>query len=149
MTGRASRRRDRGYTLIELLSALAVAAVLATIALPDTTHVLHKARRSDATATLLQVQMAQERHRADHARYGTLAELRVAERSAAGHYRLVMAAAGDDAFEVHALATGTQDRDAACRRITLRVDGGHAAYASGSDERTDNGDAANRRCWSL
>jgi type IV pilus assembly protein PilE len=142
-------RPARGYTLVEMLCALAVGAILAAIAFPGYTHVVHKARRSDATVALLQLQLAQERHRADHATYGSLAELRAAERSAAGHYRLVLARADGDGFEAHAWATGAQGGDAACRRLTLRVDGGHAVYASGSDTRTDNADAVNRRCWSL
>ena len=145
----ATRRRARGFTLLELLCALAVAGVLSAIALPGYRHVVHKARRSDATLTLMQLQLAQERHRADHARYGSLADLRTPDRSAGGHYRLVMASAADDGFVLHAIATGTQDTDTTCRRFTLRVDGGHAVPASGRDEHVDNGDAVNRRCWSL
>ena len=70
-------------------------------------------------------------------------------RSAAGHYRLVMATAGDDSFVAHAVAIGVQDADTPCRRFTLRVDGGHPMIASGRDEHVDNVDAVNRRCWSL
>jgi type IV pilus assembly protein PilE len=145
----AIRCRACGHTLIELLCALGAGAVLAAVAVPSYTNVLHKARRSDATLALLALQMAQEQHRAEHARYGSLAELRAVDRTGAGHYRLVLERADADGFALHALATGTQEADGACRRLTLRVDGGHAVYASGADAGRDNADAVNRRCWSL
>ena len=50
----ATRRRARGFTLLELLCALAVAGVLSAIALPGYRHVVHKARRTDATLTLVE-----------------------------------------------------------------------------------------------
>jgi type IV pilus assembly protein PilE len=142
-------RHAGGHTLLELLCALGIGAVLAAVAVPGYTHVLHKTRRSDATLALLALQMAQERHRAEHESYGSFADLHAADRSASGHYRLVLARVDADGFEIHAMATGTQEADIACRRLTLRVDGGYAVYASGSDAGHDNADAANRRCWSL
>jgi type IV pilus assembly protein PilE len=144
----ASRhRRARGFTLIEMLCAVAIAGVVSGIAYPSYQQVVHKARRSDALVAVLQVQMAQERYRSDHARYASLAELRIAERSAAGHYRLVMVAHDDTGYELHAVAHGGQHADTTCRRLKLVVEGAQVTQASGRDERFVNTDAANRRCW--
>jgi len=55
-----------------------------------------------------------------------LRELRVPQRSADGHYRLVLASAGDDDFEVHALATGPQAADALLRLEDLTLENAYA-----------------------
>lgn len=141
--------RAAGFTLVELLCVLALAGIVTALAVPGYRHALHKARRCDATLALMQLQLAQERHRADHGRYGTLPELGRSDRSAAGHYHLVIASADERAFEALAIATGAQAGDADCRRMALRVDGPSVVQASGAGPGVANGDAANRRCWGV
>lgn len=147
MAAPTPRRPAGGFTLIEVLCTLALAGIVSGIAVPGYRQALQKARRTDATLALMQLQMAQERYRADHGRYAGLRELAQSDRTTSGHYRLVVAAADERAFEAHAIATGTQDGDADCRRITLRVDDSSVVQASGRDAQQANGDAANRRCW--
>ncbi len=81
-----------GITLIELLTAMAIMAVLVTIAWPAYTDSLRKARRMDAVTALQQVQMRQERYRAGYHRYAEhLVELGYAGEevdSPQAHYRL-------------------------------------------------------------
>jgi len=139
--------RAKGFTLVEALLVVMLAGLLAGIALPGLRQVVLGARRVDALAALLQLQLAQERHHALHRQYGSLGDLRQPERSPAGHYRLALASAAADTFEAHAVATGLQALDAPCDRLTLRVAFGHAVRASGRDGGADNDDAANRRCW--
>lgn len=145
----APTRRAAGFTLIDLLCALAIAAILAVIAYPTCRDVLHRIRRSDALVALMQLQSAQERYRANHPSYGDLPALRAAATSPAGHYRLAVAAHGETGYELRASATGGQQTDADCRHLSLRVAGANVAYASGSDESFANAEAVNRRCWSL
>src|SRR5207249_5214261 len=95
----------------------------------------------------LQVQMAQERYRDVHAGYGSLSDLRIAARSAAGHYRLAMTDRSESAYEVQAIAYGGQQADADCRYLRLSVAGAGIVQASGRDARFSNGDTFNRRCW--
>ena len=138
-----------GFTLIEILCAMALAGVLSSLAYPTYRHALHQARRADAVVAAAQVQMAQARYRAEHTRYGSLADIRVAALSPAGHYRLDIAAPSPDGYELHARAEAGQRADAACRRLKLVVIGSDVVHASGHDERFSNAAAVNRRCWGL
>src|SRR6185369_14332228 len=108
-------RRNRGFTLIELLCAVSVAGFLSSVAYPTFTSVIHKARRSDALVALMQVQVAQERHRSAHAAYGSLDEIGIAALSPSRHYTLVIGASSDSGYEVEATATGSQSADTSCR----------------------------------
>lgn len=144
-----SRRAERGFTLIEVLAALGIAGVLSSIAWPSFEGGLRKARRADAMLAMAQVQIAQERWYANHRRYASLAELRLAARTPAGHYRLEVGAADEQGYVAVAQGDGAQARDAACRTLRLTVAAGQTLRESGADERVGNDDAANRRCWNL
>jgi type IV pilus assembly protein PilE len=140
-------RRSDGFSLIEMLSVLVLAALLAAIAYPSYRHVVLKLRRSDGLQWLLQVQLAQERHRANHASYATLAELGLPTLSPHGHYALAVAAAGPSGYQLLAAAQGPQASDTPCRYLKLTVAGGDTTHSSGADAQTGNPGGENRRCW--
>jgi type IV pilus assembly protein PilE len=141
--------RQRGFTVLEMLVAMALAGVLSSLAYPSFEGVLQKARRSDALVALMQVQAAQERWRANQRAYGSLADIGVGPRSAAGHYTLQVLANDSDRYEVVAQATGAQARDASCRMLRLSLDSATVTYSSGPDTAQPNPQAVNRRCWNL
>jgi type IV pilus assembly protein PilE len=143
------RRAAAGFTLIEMLVAASVASVLSSIAYPSFQGTLHKARRADALVALMQVQAAQERWRANHRAYGSLAEIGAPTTSSAGHYTLELLTADEDRYEVVAVATGSQAGDKACRHLKLTLDSATVTQASGADALVANAKAANRRCWSM
>lgn len=145
--GAAARKFAQGFTLIELMLVVAVAGVLSGVAYPSFMGQLQKIRRADAMVSLLQVQAAQERWRANNLAYGTLAEVGVAATSAAGHYTLQVAAASASGYEIVAAAAGSQAHDTACRHLRLRVEGGNVVQASGADAATNNSAQQNRQCW--
>jgi type IV pilus assembly protein PilE len=82
--------RCAGFTLLDVLIAVAIVAILASLALPSFHEALQRGRRVDAITSLLGVQVAQERWRANHTAYADLADLGWTERSTEGYYQLRM-----------------------------------------------------------
>jgi type IV pilus assembly protein PilE len=149
MSHAMNRRSATGFTLIELMLAIAIVAILAAIAYPAFQGPLFKARRSDGLVALMQLQVAQERWHSNHGRYATLTELGAAATSPSRHYQIAVEAASALGFEAVATATGLQARDRVCKVMLLSVSNGHTQYASGADAGVGNGAADNRRCWNL
>ena len=143
----SGRRASRGFTLVETLITVGIAAVLSGIAYPSLESQVLRARRSDAMASLMQVQLAQERHRADHRSYGDLAAIGARATSLSGYYAIDVAASAADGYELVAIATGRQAHDTTCRTLRLVVAGGSVVYASGPDAAASNAAVVNRKCW--
>lgn len=142
------RRRSAGFTLIETMVTVGIAAVLSSIAYPSLEGQVLRARRADALVALLQAQLAQERFRASNASYGSLVEAGLRPTSPAGHYRIDVVANSAFGYEVLAGAVAGQARDTRCRYLRLAVVDASLTYASGSDATTANGADVNRHCWS-
>jgi type IV pilus assembly protein PilE len=143
------QHKNHGFTLIELMIAVAVVAILASITLPSLEGHVHRARRSDVLASMVQIQAAQERFRSNNASYGSLNEIGVAAVSATGHYNLSASGLSRDGYEVLVTATGAQARDTACRYMKFSAQGGNMRYASGSDAELANAMGSNHKCWML
>ena len=141
--------KQRGFTLIELMVAMAVAGILAATAYPSFAGPLFKARRTDGITALLQLQMSQERWRANHGNYASLTQLKVNATSIMGYYQLSVADPTATGFAVSAAGTGSQAGDSACKVLRITVADGNANFTSGADERTRNDSADNKRCWNL
>lgn len=141
-------RRQRGFTLIDLLIGVAVIGVLSTVAYPAFSSTVSKSRRSDALVALMKLQLAQERHRADHPTYADFSELGLPDRSPSGHYRLNLQGVTSEGYTVQASAIGAQQGDTLCRHLRLSVAGANVTYESGDTSALGNAPAINRRCWS-
>jgi len=158
-------RSARGFSLIELMIAVAVVGILAAVALPIFNDSIRKSRRAEAFASLSGIQQAQERWRSNNNKYADDTKLTtaapgglgLAATTAGGYYALTidapLAAAPSPATDstdhmVTATATAgtSQAADGTCVRLRIRSTGGNVFYgsaaASGSfDESTGN------RCW--
>lgn len=136
-----------GFTLLELLIAVAVVGLLLTIALPSYQDSVRRSRRTDAVAAMNLAQQAQERWRANRTTYtDQLSNLGVSATSAHGYYNLTIPAATASGYTIVATAvtTTSQAGDGNCKVMALRMTGGNTAYGAGASTPTFP-DAY--RCW--
>ncbi len=155
---------QRGFTLIEMMIAVVIVAILVAIALPVYQNSIRKSRRSEAFAALSNVQQMQERHRSTQPVYAaSLTDARNAVppglgmagvRTANGYYDLAVAlvGAGDRGYVLSATAVAgtSQAQDGSCKVLAVRMQDGNlrqagAAAAAGVDWALADPDPA--RCW--
>jgi type IV pilus assembly protein PilE len=107
------RNRFQGFSLLELLIALAIVAILATITVPSFSGLLDRSRRSDAMSALLLVQLAQERWRSRNISYAQSLEALgwASPASSEGYYQLRVSYADAAGYRVLALPKDVQRRD--------------------------------------
>jgi len=162
----------RGFTLIEMLIALAISAILASTAYPAFSDSIRASRRSDAIVTIWQLQQAQELYRMDHSDYGDRFLITTASGSmsgvarstdvapsgmslagsfttSAGLYAVTLSDIGATGYTVVATAQGPQAGDSRCKYMQVDVNGGNIVTNSGASSGTGNGpsSADNKRCW--
>src|SRR5258706_10118397 len=65
------RLRNMGFTLTEMLIAVVVIVILASVALPSYQNQIRKSRRSDAVQAITSVQLAEEKFRATSVAYAS------------------------------------------------------------------------------
>jgi type IV pilus assembly protein PilE len=151
--------RSRGFTLIELMIAVAIVALLVSVALPWFLDSMRKSRRSDAVASLQAIALAQERFRTNHSTYaGNLPNaptastdpgLNLPEGTANGYYALSLANASETGYSALAspVSGKSQAGDGDCAYLRVRLNGGTLLYGASADGSTFNEGAGNR-CWS-
>ena len=137
MVDRATpEKKARGFTLIELMIAVAIVAILASIAIPAYQKSVQKSRRADAMSTLLQLQLAQEKWRANNTAYTTsLSSLKWnSSVSADGFYTVAITQASATTFTITA---------------TPKTGGPQVGDSCGTFTVTQNGPdlSANKACW--
>lgn len=67
--------KERGFTLIELMIAVAIVAILAAVAYPSYTQHIRKGNRSAAQAQMLDIANRQQQYLLVNKRYATKAEI--------------------------------------------------------------------------
>ena len=136
------RRSERGFTLVELMIAVAIIAILAKLAFPVYTNSVKKSRRADAKTALLDLAQREERFMATANIYTTSAPalgysgafpMNVMTGSTAYYQLSVTAtpASSPTAFTATATALGTQATDT-CGNFTIDQTGYQNVSVSGA-----------------
>jgi len=114
-------KKDRGFTLLELMVVVAIIAILAAIAIPSYANFVRKARRSDVQTSLQQIALFQERFRADCSTYANGfgfvcpagAPTFPANPYSSGRYTVTIVSGSTTSFQIKAVAIGDQANDKA------------------------------------
>ncbi len=132
-------KKRHGFTLVELLIAVAIVGILSAIAIPSLNSYLLKSHRSDAYATILKIQLAEERYRGYNTTYGTLTEVWGGSTSTeGGRYTISISNVSATSYTITATAVTAQSSDSedgvSCAAIVL-------AYSNGTATKTPS------NCW--
>lgn len=128
--------RRQGFTLLELLFALVIIAVLAAVAYPMYINQVRASRRSDAMNALLRIQLTEEKYRANNTSYASAGSLGVSSTSPDGYYSISIPSANASGFTATAtpLAATDQAKDS-CGKFQIDQDGpvtNQSGYAGAS-----------------
>lgn len=127
-----TRTSARGFTLVELMIAVAIAAVLLALALPSYNDSVRRGRRADAADVVTGVMHAQERWRGLNPVYSdSLTALNQPALSQGGYYQVALSDATGTGYTLTATAVSGkgQDRDSGCTTLTVAVANGSPRYA--------------------
>lgn len=132
---RATDRLSRGFTLIEILVALAILAILASVAIPSYQVYILKGHRSTAKAVLMETAQFMERYYTANNSYVGASVLTtvVPKQASASAVRYDVSFLADpiaNAFTVRAVPTGAQSDDA-CGTLSISHTGAQAPKTAG------------------
>ncbi len=125
---------QQGFTLIEIMIAVVVIAIMAAIAFPSYSEQVRKSRRADAKSTLLDIANKEQRYMLDNRSYGSLNDLGLGGTtvpSEEGYYIIsITPASPTTSFTLTATATGSQVDDTDCSTFTVDQKGTKSGTSS-------------------
>jgi type IV pilus assembly protein PilE len=135
--------RPRGFTLVELIIVLLVAAILAAVAIPLYLNQVRESRRTDARSALLDLAGREERYFATQNAYTndstqlgyTTAGNTWPQTVGSGYYQLAqpaLAAGPPPTYSITATPLGAQVKDTACASLTVNSAGQQTSTGTGS-----------------
>jgi type IV pilus assembly protein PilE len=145
-------RSWRGFTLVELMVVVVIAAILAAVGFPSYMKSVQKGRRPDAMSALATIQQAQERYRGTSPTYQSdISALpgATATSSPSGYYTLSIVANSVSAsgYTIRATADAgdKQASDSTCQIFEVQMAGGRISYRSYASGGAQNGTPD--PCW--
>jgi type IV pilus assembly protein PilE len=144
---RVRHRTIAGFTLLELVIALAIVSVLAAIAYPAFKQRVVNGRRADGSTALLDLANRMEQYYANNNTFatatiagGTSTDVLSSSASNQGYYTLSITAQAKDTYTIKATRTGQQTNDTQCGDFTLTSAGVKAIVNNASGFTV-------ARCW--
>lgn len=147
------RGRESGFTLVELVIVMVVAAILTAIAIPMYMNQVRESRRTDARSALLDLAGREERYFATNNAYTsdstnlgyTTAGSTWPQAVGSGYYQVAQptlnpAGLPTPSYSISATPTGTQVKDTTCASFTVTSTGQETAQDTG-------GAAQSSTCW--
>jgi type IV pilus assembly protein PilE len=108
------------FNLIELLIALAVIGILASIATTSYQSYIRQSRRAEGLAALLELQNQQERYRVNNTTYAATGALTL---PSSDYYTYTASAVSGTTYTLTATAKSSQTADTGCTGLTLDQSG--------------------------
>lgn len=130
--------KQKGFSLIELMIAIAVLGIITAVAYPSYTNYVRDARRAEVQGAMLEAAQWMERQYTVNGSYG------ITESGgsfsggpdfsafySAGHYALTISAGGNSSYTIQAAAQGGQTKDI-CDTLTVDSIGRKQGSLSGT-----------------
>ena len=139
-------RRQKGFTLIELMVTVAIIGIIAGIAYPSYLKSMQKGRRADAKAAITQASQALERCYSTYGVYNSgscpeVSALTTGFQSSKGYYTVSGTETGTNyTVSATAVSSGPQAKDTGCTVMSLKDSGTQTSGSTSST--TDSGS-----CW--
>ncbi|WP_415882683.1 type IV pilin protein [Neptuniibacter sp. QD34_54] len=132
-------KKNAGFTLIELMIAVAIIGIIASVAYPSYLSYLRDSRRADAEGVLIEMSQWMERQYTVDGSYNadgtpTLPIQKSPRDGSATHYQIAITAIDADSFTLTATAQGGQTQEE-CGNLTLTQTGARGSSGPGT------------RCW--
>lgn len=130
-------KNSKGFTLIELMIAVVIVAILLSLAVSNYSEYVDRARRADAKNALLGLQLGQVKWRSNHTTYSsTVTDVYPSTTSGDGYYTIAISASSSTAFAATAAPkAGTVQAGDSCGTYTITQAG------------PDISTAAKETCW--
>ncbi len=142
LLGVARANGARGFSLVELMIALVILVIIASIAVPNYTKNIERMRRSEAMDSLLRIAAEQEKYFLQNNAYATdLTDFSDSYPSSTDNDYYTLAVENHaSGFVARATAAGAQIKDDVCRQFVLDGSGSRTAIDSKNEDSSD-------LCW--